>query len=207
MSLVRRIARPLLASPFIVKGVDTFLSPGDEIEAHPDLSARLDRTLDENGSPVDARTLLKICGGVAAGAGVLFALNKAPRLSALLLLGTTTVGYAQLRPIWRLEGHERVDAVKDLLVQGGLIGGMLLATVDTDGKPSLAWRAERLVAKGRKKAEKAQNQAGRALEKGGKNASKKAQDASKKAQASRKQARRRARTLQKDVAKKRAQIA
>lgn len=200
MSLVRRIARPLLAAPFIVKGVDTFLSPGDEIAAHPDLFARLDRSLDENGSPADARTLLKICGGVAAGAGVLFALNKAPRLAALLLVGTTTVGYAQLRPVWKLEGHQREEAVKDLLVQGGLIGGMLLATVDTDGKPSLGWRADRLVEKGRKKAEKAQNQAGRALEKGGK-------DVSQKAQKSRKQAKRRADSLQKDVAKKRAQFA
>jgi putative oxidoreductase len=164
MTLVRRIARPLLAAPFIVKGIDTFLSPEDEVEAHPDVFAEIDRKLDENGAPFDARTLLKVCGGVAAGAGVLFALNRAPRLAALLLLGTTTVGYAQLRPVWTLDGEEREAAIKDLVVQGGLLGGMMLATVDTAGKPSLGWRAGRLVESARKSAESAQKQTGKSLE-------------------------------------------
>lgn len=200
MSLVRRIARPLLAAPFIVKGIDTFLSPGDEIEAHPDVFAQLDRSLDENGAPFDSRTLLKVCGGVAAGAGVLFALNKAPRFAALLLLGTTTVGYAQLRPIWKLDGAEREDAVKDLLIQGGLLGGMLLATVDTDGKPSLGWRTNRLVEKGKKNAAKAQQQAGRTIES-------RTKDAGKAARSVQKKSKRRADALQKDLKKKRAQLA
>jgi len=72
---------------------------------------------------------------------VLLALGKAPRLAASALAATlvpTTLprtGSGRRRPgaACPAPGH----FVKNL----GLLGGLMLAAADTEGKPSLAWRA------------------------------------------------------------------
>ena len=72
MALVRRIARPLLAAPFVFEGVRTALRPERDIDVYPQAFDAADSALAKTSAPsfVDSRNILRISGAVAAGAGV-----------------------------------------------------------------------------------------------------------------------------------------
>ena len=174
MSLVRRIARPLLAAPFILEGVRTAKNPEREIAVVPAAFAQVDKALENSSAPsfVDSRMIVRATGVVAAGAGVLYATNRAPRLSAALLLAATSVGLANRKRIWELTGEERMNELQSILTDAGLLGGVLLAVVDTDGTPSLGYRVNKLVERGQKAAEQKQKEIGKATDKLSRRASK-----------------------------------
>jgi len=141
MSATRRLARPLLSAIFIWGGIDTLRNPQPRVEvAAPVIPAIAGAT----GLPADPNLLVKINASVQVGAGVLLALGKMPRLAALALVGSTIpTTYAGHR-FWEIDdqqirNQQRVHFLKNL----GLIGGLLLAAVDTEGAPSLSWRARR----------------------------------------------------------------
>src|SRR5699024_7505854 len=68
MALVRRIARPLLAAPFVVAGVRTALRPEREIDVCPQAFEAADSTLAKSSAPgfLDARTIIRASGVAAA---------------------------------------------------------------------------------------------------------------------------------------------
>ena len=80
MALVRRIARPLLAAPFIFEGVRTALHPEREIDVYPQAFDAVDSALGKTSTPgfVDVRTVVRATGAIAAGAGILYATNRYP---------------------------------------------------------------------------------------------------------------------------------
>ena len=71
MALVRRIARPLLAAPFIFEGVRTALHPEREIDVYPQAFDAVDSALTKSSAPgfIDSRAVVRAAGVVAAGAG------------------------------------------------------------------------------------------------------------------------------------------
>ena len=154
MSLVRRIARPLIAAPFIYEGVRTAVTPERSIDVSPKTFSQLDDQLHNSSVPdaVDARLVLRVAGSVAATAGLAYAAGRAPRLAALVLLGTTTVGWAGRKRVWELSGQERLEEIEAILKDAGLLGSVLLAAVDTDGKPSTAYRWNAFVERAQKNA-------------------------------------------------------
>ena len=163
MSLVRRLARPLLAAPFVLEGARTALHPDREIDVAPAAFEQLDKKLASTSVPrvVDSRAIVRGAGVVAMGAGLLYATNRAPRLAAGLLLTTTSIGIANRKKVWELRGEELTTEVQSILTDAGLLGAVLLAVVDHEGRPSLGYRANKFVERSQKKA--AQKQ--RALEK------------------------------------------
>ncbi len=140
MTVVRRIARPLLSAMFISGGIDALrhapqMAPVAEPVAPP-IARRVPYL------PEDPETLVKINGAVQVGAGLMFALGRFPRLSAALLAGslvpTTLAGHR----FWEEEdatrrAQQRIHFFKNL----SMLGGLMLAAVDTEGRPGLAWRA------------------------------------------------------------------
>ena len=154
MALVRRIARPLLAAPFILEGVRTAVRPEREIEVYPRAFESADSKLAQASAPgvVDIRTVIRASGVVAAGAGLLYATNRCPRAAAVALLATTSVGWAGRKKVWELRGEERMQEIQSILTDAGLLGGLLLAVVDHDGRPSLGYRVDRFVERSQKKA-------------------------------------------------------
>ncbi|HEY0485509.1 MAG TPA: DoxX family protein [Mycobacteriales bacterium] len=131
----------MLGAVFVSSGIDALRNPGPRAELAGDVGARFARPL---GLPEDPETLVRINAGVQIGAGLLLASGRIPRLAALALLGslvpTTLAGHA----FWEAQSpeekaHHRTHFLKNL----GLAGGLLLAAVDTEGKPSLGWRARR----------------------------------------------------------------
>jgi hypothetical protein len=88
----------------------------------------------------------------------MYATNRAPRAAAAALLVTTSVGWAGRKKVWELRGEELVAEVQSILTDAGLLGGVLLAVVDHDGRPSLGYRANKFVERSQKKAAQKQRE-------------------------------------------------
>jgi putative oxidoreductase len=172
--LVRRIARPLLAAPFVYGGISTLRKPEDRVPGARPVVEKIAETADKQ-LPVtvsrDVETWVKADAAVKVAAGALFGLNRLPRLTALALsasiVPTTLAGHR----FWEhTDPTERFGQLSNFLKNAGLLGGLLLAAVDTEGKPSVGWRArkaahlaseatEKSVSKAQKRAAKAQKKA------------------------------------------------
>lgn len=139
MSLVRRIARPMLAAMFVVGGIDSIRHPARKAEVTAPLVDAVDRVVPVS---TDAETLVRANGMAMVVGGALLATGRVPRLAATLLAGslvpTTIVGH----PFWsETDPARRQQQQIQFLKNVGLLGGLLLAAVDTDGQPSLGYRA------------------------------------------------------------------
>jgi uncharacterized membrane protein YphA (DoxX/SURF4 family) len=139
--LTRRIARPLLAGIFITGGIDVLRNPGPRVQKAEPVTSTLAETLP---LPTDTETLVKLNAGVHIVAGTLLALGRLPRLSAaalaVSLVPTTAAGHR----FWEEESPQskamqRAHFMKNLAI----VGGLILAATDTEGAPSLSWRARR----------------------------------------------------------------
>lgn len=145
MSLVRKLARPLLASSFIFSGVDRLRDP--------DSSKHLTKLVDLAASATPQLSVLKgqeeLIGKVLAGsqvvAGTLFALGKFPRLAATQLFLTGAINsYIEYRATEAHTKEEQTARRNAALANGSLLGAIAISAVDTEGSPSLAWRASKL---------------------------------------------------------------
>jgi putative oxidoreductase len=174
--LVRRIARPLLASSFIYGGIDTLRNPQSRVPGATPIVEQIADVADKQlpvEVPKDVEQWVKIDAAVKVGAGTLFALGKLPRLSALLLTAsivpTTLAGHR----FWEHDDpKERFGQLSHFLKNLGLLGGLLIATVDTEGKPSMGWRAKRTAGRAAAAAEASYERASKKAAKAQKRAAK-----------------------------------
>lgn len=159
MSLVRLVARPLLASKFIVDGVDHVRHPGVRTDA---VAPLVDKLAERTQVPNDAELFVRANGAAMAGAGVLLAIGKMQRLSALVLATTALPATFGDHAFWSETDPDVKRAKrKEFLTNLGLIGGVLIAAVDTQGRPGLAWRGEHAVKDAKRSAKRAKKEAGR----------------------------------------------
>jgi putative oxidoreductase len=180
--LVRRIARPLLASSFVYGGIDTLRNPQSRVPgARPvveKVTAQADKTLPVQ-VPRDVEQWVKIDAAVKVGAGSLLALGKLPRLAALLLAGSTVPTTLAGHRFWEHEDpKERFGQLSHFLKNLGLLGGLLLAAVDTEGKPSVGYLARRAAKKAANSTEKGIDRAQKRAAKAHRKAEKRAKKAS-----------------------------
>jgi len=148
--ILRRIARPMLAAVFVSGGIETLRNLKSHVEAADPLVGKAtdqvreklpDEVLDK--VPTDTETLVKINAAAQIGAGIALGLGRFPRLSALLLAGSTIPTTLAGHRFWETEDpKERAQQQIHFLKNVGLLGGLLLAAADTHGKPSVAWRAK-----------------------------------------------------------------
>lgn len=137
--IVRRIARPLLSSIFILGGYNAIRYAAAHKDAAEPVIKKLAAPL---GLPEDSDLLVRVNGAAMVGGGVLVATGKAPRLGALVLLGSV-VPTTLTHQFWAetdpgKKQMEQVQFFKNL----SLVGGLLLAAADTEGKPGLTYRAK-----------------------------------------------------------------
>jgi uncharacterized membrane protein YphA (DoxX/SURF4 family) len=152
------VARPLLASIFIYGGIGALRA----VEAHAKAAGPFIEDAFEKGAslipaavPRDPVTLVKIDAAVKLGAGLALASNKAPRLASLLLLGTLAPTTLAAHRFWDIKDPaERQQQTVEFFKNTSLAGALLLASADTGGKPSIAWRTRRAAKKASKRAEK-----------------------------------------------------
>ena len=144
--LIRRIARPLLSAVFIGQGVDSLLNPESAAEAAGPAVDGLRALPDPVGSsvPSDARTFAQVNAAVQIGGGLLLATGKAPRVASAALAFTVLPANLGAHMFWS-ESDPQVKAQKrrEFLTDLSLLGGLMIASADTAGKPSLGWRGRR----------------------------------------------------------------
>jgi len=139
--LTHRLARPLLAGMFIAGGLDSFLRPESKVQKADAVTSTLTALL---GLPDDTKLLVRLNGGVQIGAGILMAMGMFPRpMAATLassLIPTTLAGH----PFWQETDPSARSAQRiQFLKNASILGGLILAANDTEGRPSVSWRARR----------------------------------------------------------------
>ncbi len=155
MSLSRTVARPLLASMFLVGGVNA-LRNADKLAARAKpILDRVAPLVKQSPLPIpaDPETLVRLNGAVHVTAGLALATGRAPRISSAVLAATlvpTTLGghrfWEEQDPMVRTQ--QRLNFFKNV----SMLGGLLIAAGDTDGKPGVAWRARRVAKDARREA-------------------------------------------------------
>ncbi|WAC93743.1 DoxX family membrane protein [Mycobacterium sp. Aquia_213] len=144
--VIRRIARPLLSVAFIGQGVESLLNPKaaaeaaapavDGLQALPDQVAR--------SIPADPQTFAQITAGVQIGGGLLLATGKMPRVASAVLALTVLPANLGTYSFWNEHDPERkAERRREFLKDLSLLGGLMIASADTAGKPSLGWRGRR----------------------------------------------------------------
>jgi len=140
MTVVRRLARPLLSSSFVSCGIDALRQPAPKVPAAEPVAATVARKVPY--LPQDTETLIKLNGAVQVAAGSMLALGRFPRLSAALLAGSLVPTTLAEHRYWEaVDETERARQQAFFFKDVSLLGGLILAAVDTEGRPGLAWRA------------------------------------------------------------------
>lgn len=144
--LIRRIARPLLSVAFIGQGVDALRNPKPAADAARPALDGMRQLPDPIGSnvPTDAETFARINAAVQIGGGLLLATGKMPRLASAALAFTVIPASLSGHMFWNESDPQRkADVRRAFMTDLSLLGGLIIAAVDTEGKPSLGWRGRR----------------------------------------------------------------
>lgn len=149
MAISRLVARPMLASMFVVGGVGA-LKNSEALATRAKPVADRIRMLLEKRLPTAAPsevTLVRVNGAAQVLAGLALATNRMPRMSALVLAGTlvpTTLGghrfWEESDPAVRQ--NQQIHFFKNV----SMLGGLIIAAGDTEGRPGVAWRTKHAVA-------------------------------------------------------------
>ena len=144
MSILRAVARPLLAAPFIAAGADALARP----KLHRERAQRLAPVASKFGVELDETTsdsATRSLGAVLAVAGLALAAGKFPRTAGAVLAAAQVPVALANNPVWAGKGKDRKERLAELtglLGAAGLVGGALLAAADRDGKPSFSWQRQ-----------------------------------------------------------------
>jgi uncharacterized membrane protein YphA (DoxX/SURF4 family) len=176
--LVRRLARPLLASAFVAGGIDALRNPRPRAELAEPLVDRfaaaaqpvaqrvagaLEDQVDQVAAavepgadqvsgvvhdvaqgrplPFETETYVRVNAAVQVGAGLLLATGRLPRVASAALAVTLVPSTIAGHPFWEAEGDERRVQRTQFLKNASLLGGLILAAVDTEGRPGITYRA------------------------------------------------------------------
>jgi uncharacterized membrane protein YphA (DoxX/SURF4 family) len=151
MTLLRAVPRAMLASYFVASGIKAVRDPESLVPAAEPIADRLVPLVKQYSPeqvagvvPENTVTLVRLFGVAQVVGGAALATGKGRRLGALLLAGTLVPSTVAKHPFWTVQDPEqRAQDRSHFLKNVSLLGGVLIASVDTEGKPSLAWRAQK----------------------------------------------------------------
>ena len=157
MKPVRTAARAMLASIFVVSGARILLAPDSKVDAARRVTDRVGPLIDrlDTRLPSDARSLVQIKAASDVIAGLLLASGRLTRPAAAVLavnlVPTTLAGH----PFWSHPHPERAQHQTHFLKNLGLLGGLLLAAADTEGRPGLKYRTTHAVDRSQRQVKRA----------------------------------------------------
>ena len=147
MTVTRVLARPLLASMFVVGGVNSLRNAKAlAAKAQPvtdQLRPKLESAVPQASMlPKDPESLVRLNGGAQVVAGLALATGRLPRISSTVLAATLVPTTVAGHRFWEekdpdARSNQQIHFFKNL----SMLGGLILAAVDTEGRPGLAWRA------------------------------------------------------------------
>ena len=151
MTLLRAAARTMLASYFVASGVKALRDPAALVPAAEPLAEKIVPLIKQVSPdqvsgliPEDTETLVRVDGALQIVGGLALATGKGRRLGAWLLASSLLPNTIAKHPFWSKSDPEEKAADRSAFLKNiSLLGGVLIATGDTEGKPSLAWRAQK----------------------------------------------------------------
>lgn len=147
----------MLASIFVVSGVRILLQPDSKVDAARRVTDRVGPLIEKLDTrlPTDARSLVRAKAATDVVAGLLLASGRLTRPAAAVLAAnlvpTTVAGH----PFWSAPQDERAHHQTHFLKNLGLLGGLLLAAADTQGKPGLKYRTTHAVDRSQRQVKRA----------------------------------------------------
>ncbi|PFG44014.1 DoxX-like protein [Isoptericola jiangsuensis] len=138
--LLRRLARPLLAVPFVHDGLSAALRPTEHTDAAREGADLVTRTLGVDPLDDTQVSLLVRAHGIATvAAGVLLAVGRAPRTAALTLAALTAPLAAVNQP-FTSKGEVRKEKTTKFVRNVGAVGAAVIAGIDLEGRPGVSYR-------------------------------------------------------------------
>ena len=140
----------MLAATFIGRGVEALRSPKPAADAARPTLDGLSKLPDPVGPhvPTNAETVARVNGAVQIGAGLLLATGKLPRFASAALALSVVPGSLGGHAFWaEVDPALKAEQRRAFMTDISLIGGLIIASVDTEGKPSLGWRGRRAARK------------------------------------------------------------
>ena len=145
MNPIRAVARPMLASMFVMGGIDSLRNPTDK-------APTVDQVAEPIGDAVpqvremDNADLVRATGAAKVVGGSLLAIGKLPRLASSVLAATLVPTTLAAHRFWEEDDpaqktNQQIHFFKNV----SMLGGLMIAAMDTEGQPSMAWRASHAV--------------------------------------------------------------
>src|SRR4051794_8583394 len=150
MTLIRLLARPMLASTFVYGGVQALRNAPALAEAakpvNDEIRELADKVAPSVRVPENDTTMVRINAGVHIVAGLGLATGRAPRLCALALAATVVPTTVAGHPFWEAEDKAaRTKQMTHFYKNISMLGGLIIAALDTEGRPGVAWRTSHAV--------------------------------------------------------------
>lgn len=188
MSLLRFAGRTMLASFFVVQGAKAVINP-EPLVADADPLAKAFVPLAQKVAPAsfagyipdETKTLVRVTGAAQVVGGLMLATGVGRRLGATVLGLSLVPHVIASRPSKGATSEERQIAQSQLLRNVALLGGAILASLDTQGRPSIAWLADDRRQRLASEAERTANQLGAGAKRWGRGLTKDAKRAAEQA--------------------------
>lgn len=144
MTLLRSVARPLLASMFLYGGANSLKNASAMAPKVQPLADQLQKIAPDLPFPVTGANLVRLNGAVHVVVGAALATGHFPRLASLILAGSLVPTTATGHQFWKetdpgARKNQQIHFTKNL----SIIGGLLMATLDPEPhKKFIARRAK-----------------------------------------------------------------
>jgi putative oxidoreductase len=149
----------MLASMFISGGINSLRNSDRLTDRAEPVTEKLEPVINKATQSLpfslDQKQLVQVNGVVHVVGGFLLATGRVPRLSALALAATLVPTTLAGHRFWEeSDPQQRANQQVHFFKNVSMVGGLLLASVDTEGKPSLAWMARQSAGRAKKQAAK-----------------------------------------------------
>ncbi len=159
MNPIRAVARPMLASMFVMGGIDSLRNPTPKAGAAGEVSDQLGEAIPALRD-TDNADIVRATGAAQVIGGGLLAFGKLPRLSSTVLAATLVPTTATAHRFWEEDDpaqktNQQIHFFKNV----SMLGGLMIAAMDTEGRPGLVWRAGHAIEHAEKKVDRTRREA------------------------------------------------
>jgi putative oxidoreductase len=157
MKPVRTAARVMLSAIFVSSGIKVLLKPDSRAESASRVTDRVGPLIEKLDPrlPSDTRSLVRLKAGVDVAAGLLLATGHFTRPAAATLAATLVPTTLAGHPFWAVPKEDRPAQQIQFMKNLGLLGGLLLAAADTEGRPGLRYRTTHAVDRSQRRVKRA----------------------------------------------------
>jgi putative oxidoreductase len=157
MTISRLLARPMLASTFVVGAVGALRNAEAHAQRAAPVAERItplaEKALPQAPIPTEPVTLVRINAVAQLAAAAMLATGRAPRTSAAVLAASLVPTTAARHRFWEeSDPAQRADQKVHFFKNVSMIGGLVLASLDTEGRPGMVWRARHAAKDARREA-------------------------------------------------------